>query len=311
MIRSFDIRDLPTLFRYRNEGLFLDSALLMTRGPLLFSSTLFSYLAPVTGIFTLMCQDEDEPGQILMGQMVHTAGSPFARVTFLAPRDDLECACLVELLEYLAKLAGEHNAFHILAEVDERSVAFESLRRTGFAVYARQRIWKMDGEMLEEESKDLWRPVRDRDSIEVQSLYQSLVPGLVKQIEPLSMDQLEGLVSYHEGEVIGYADLKYGHRGIWAQPILHPDVEDVDAQMKDLVAGIPERRSRPVYICARSYHSWLESVMQNMGAESGPLQAVMVKRLAVHQRVKRSFNLPHLEQRPDISAPIAQSKRNG
>ncbi|MGD8750802.1 MAG: hypothetical protein PVG14_05235 [Anaerolineales bacterium] len=310
MIRPFDLRDLPLLHRYRNRGLFLDSAQVMTRGPMLVSGVLLSYLAPSTGIFTLVCQDEEDEGQTLMGQVVHTTESPFARVSFLAPVDALDCSGLSELLDHLVHRAGKRGAFHLIAEVDDNSVTFESLRRAGFGVYARQRIWKLEGEAPDSGTENLWRPVRAQDSIAVLSHYHSLVPGLVKQIEPLTADHLEGLVSWEQGEVLGYVDLKYGHRGIWTMPIIHPDVQNVDNHLTSLLQYLPDRRSRPVYICVRSYQSWLESAVENIGAKQGPFQAVMVKHLAVRRRVKSAFALPQLEGQPDISAPIAQSKRN-
>jgi hypothetical protein len=310
MIRTFDFRDLPLLHRYRNQGLFLNSSLVLTRGPVLVSGVLLSYLAPSTGVFTLVCQDEDDSGQALMGQVVHTAGSPFARVAFLAPADGLNCSGLTELLDHLVRHTGTRGAFHLIAEVDDNSVTFESLRAAGFGVYARQRIWKVAGEAPDPGAENPWRPVREQDAIAVLSHYNSLVPGLVKQIEPLAADHLEGMVSWESGEVLGYVDVKYGHRGIWTMPVIHPDVQNLENHLAYMLRYIPDRRSRPVYLCVRSYQSWLESAVEIIGAEPGPIQAVMVKHLAVRRRVKSSFTLPQLNGQPDISAPIARSKRN-
>ena len=82
-------------------------------------------------------------------------------------------------------------------------------------------------------------------------------------------------------KLLGYIDLKFGPRGIWAQPFIHPDVFDVENRIKDIFDSIPNRRSRPVYFCVRSYQSWLETTLTALEAEPGPAQAVMVKRLAV------------------------------
>ena len=38
--------------------------------------------------------------------------------------------------------------------------------------------------------------------------------------------------------------------------------------------------NRPVYVCVRSYQAWLETVLEDLGAEAGTRQAVMVRRLA-------------------------------
>jgi hypothetical protein len=133
---------------------------------------------------------------------------------------------------------------------------------------------------------------------------------LVQQVEPLSSKHLNGLVSLEEQDVVGYADLKYGPRGIWVHPYIHPDVEDIDLRLHSMLQSIPDKRSRSIYICVRTYQSWLEPALDEMGADPGPMQAVMVKRLAVQQRVTRPFALPAIEGQPEASAPIAQSRRN-
>jgi hypothetical protein len=64
-----------------------------------------------------------------------------------------------------------------------------------------------------------------------------------------------------------------------------------------------------VYVCIRSYQSWLEAAMEDLGAEAGPKQAVMVKHLAVQQKAARQFALPALEGgQAEISAPIVRSE---
>jgi len=45
------------------------------------------------------------------------------------------------LIEHLTAQAGEWQAFHVIAEVDETSEVFIALRKAGFAVYAWQRVW--------------------------------------------------------------------------------------------------------------------------------------------------------------------------
>jgi len=309
MIRPFDWRDLPTLHRYRNQGLCLDSTLLATRGQVLTQGVLLSFLSPATGIFTWVCfENRDE--HPLMGQITHSADSPFARIAFLAPESALDSPKFQELLEGLVQQAGKCGAFNLLVEIDECSVIFEALRKAGFSIYARQRIWKLTDDAHEPDGESYWKTAGSQDTFAVQSLYNDVVPGLVQQIEPHSTDNLHGLVCYKDDKLIGYVDLKYGHRGIWAQPFIRLDVENIDIHLSEMIRSISDRRSRPLYICVRSYQSWLESALGELGAQSSPLQAVMVKRLAIHYKVARPFALPKLEGQPEVSAPIAQSKRD-
>ena len=309
-IRSFDWRDVPTLNRYKQRSVFLHSALVLTRGPLLISGALLSSLMPAMGIFTSVSTKNGTSDQVIIGQMIHMPGAPFAQLTFLAPDAALESSAILSLLDHLASQAGERGAFRLVADVDERTHAFGALRRASFAIYTRQRIWRIPEPVAKKDECNAWRPANERDMISVRSLYSNLVPGLVQQVEPFPAERLHGMV-YHDGEdLLAYVELKYGPRGIWAQPFVHPDAEGVALRMIDLLQVIPYRRSRPVYICIRSYQSWLESALEELGAESTPRQAVMVKHLAIPQKAVRAFSIPALEGgHAEVSAPIARVEK--
>jgi hypothetical protein len=321
IVRPFDWRDIPALQRYRQSSVFLDSALLFTRGPLSVPGALLSYLAPSMGIFTGAVDGNGEGeqpmvehpmtgqpiiGQPIIGQFIHPLGSPFAHLTFLAPDTALETTAVSALLDYLVTLSGERGALRLLADVDECSVAFETLRRNNFAIYTRQHVWQLVSPLLNKAQPKTWRTAHSRDALAIRSLYNNLVPGLVQQVEPFVAQRPQGVVYYKKDELLAYVELKYGHRGIWAQPFVHPNAENIAAFFVDLLQKVPNRRSRPVYICVRSYQSWLESAIEELGAEAGPRQAVMVKHMAIQQKVTHSVALPALEGgQAEISAPLA------
>jgi hypothetical protein len=306
-IRPFDWRDLPALYRYRNQSVFLYSALVLTRGPLLMPGALLSSLMPAMGIFTSVSSKNGDTDQALIGQILHIPGSQFAQLTFLAPDAALESGAILPLLDYLASQAGERGAYRLVADVDERTTAFEALRRASYAIYTRQRIWRLKEQVVEKNGAHSWLPANDRDLIAVRSLYYNLVPGLVQQVEPFPTERLHGFV-YRDGEdLLAYVEMKYGSKGIWAQPFVHPDAEEIPARLVDLLKDLPSRRSRPVYICVRSYQAWLEPALEDLGAECSPRQAVMVKHLAIQQKAARSFALPALEGgHAEISAPFVR-----
>jgi hypothetical protein len=308
-LRPFDWRDLPVLHRYRSRALCLDSALGATRGVNLAPGVLLSFLTPATGIFTWICSDECDE-QPLMGQIAHSPEEAFARLTFLAPEEALESPSITDLLEQLAQHSGERGAFNLLAETEENSAAFEPLRHAGFAIYARQRIWQKIENGSNLKPKIPWEAVNKPDAFNVQALYHNVVPGLVQQVEPLPDKQINGLVCYIDGELIGYVDLKYGPRGIWAHPFIHPDATDLDARLGDMLFSIADRRARPIYICVRTYQSWLESALEANLVQAGPSQAIMVKRLAAQQRATRPFAIPQIEGQREITTPVSQSKQN-
>jgi hypothetical protein len=311
-IRPFDWRDLPALHRYRQQCVYLNTALVLTRGPFLISGALLSTLAPGMGIFTSVSQERGEKNYTLIGQTIHTPGSQCSQLTFLTPDEALELEALQPLLEHLSTQAVERGAFRLLGDVDESTRAFEALRHSGFAIYARQRIWKVVEIPAAASPVTEWRPATDRDLIPVRSLYNNIIPGLVQQVEPFPTEHLNGLIYHLEEDLPAYVDLRYGHRGVWAQPFIHPDMKDVTERLQDMLAALPNRLSRPVYLCVRSYQSWLEPAIESLGAEPSPRQAMMVKHFAIPQKVLRSLTRPAIEGgRPEVSAPVSQAQNGG
>jgi hypothetical protein len=295
-IRLIDWRDLPVLRRYRNQCLFFDSVLVLTRGPVLdWVKTLLSSVAPTTGVFTYLALADDRAGQPVLGQAAFLPGAAAARLTCLAPGNALDFSGIEALLDFIVVNLGERGAFHVLAEADECEQACDALHAMGFAIYARQRIWQLRNDPVGSDETGRWRVCTDQDEINVRALYNNLTPGLVQQIEPSTGHRLRGMVYYQGQDLLAYVDLKSGPNGIWAQPFIHPDFKEVSARLSSLLRNLPNRRQRPVYLCVRSYQSWLEAAMEDLGAQPGPRQAVMVKRLTLSLRVVQPAPLPALE----------------
>ncbi len=306
MIRPFTLFDLPALHRYRHRGLFLHSTMAFTwGGTLVPAGAMLSYLAPATGVYTFLSKRKGHKDQTLIAQVIHNAHATSAHFSFLAPESALDSPALPDLLDHLTTQVGERGAQNLLAEVDEGTLTFEALRKVGFAIYARQRIWKVDGTPPTDTNEACWRPAQGPDELHAHILYNALVPAMVKHVEPQPWSRLEGVVYHLDGELQGFVHLNYGPRGILAQPFIHPDTEEVTTLLADFLQSIPNRRSRTIYICVRSYQSWLGTFLDELGAEPGPRQAVMVKRLAVPEKAGRAIKLPSLEgSRPDLSTPI-------
>ena len=292
-IRSFELRDLPILHRYRRCGLFLDTALLLTSGPLLVpTGALFSTAGLNTSVFTCLCNESNVGGMPLLAQVTHMTGSTYARLSYLAPDDAVASVNLPALFDHLAPSVGKRGAFHILAEVDERNQVLDALRQAGFAIYANQRIWKLEERPANKISSSAWKKCSEQDKVHIRSLYNDLVPGLVQQVEPLILQPLKGMVYYQGGMLQAYVELRRGKAGIWVQPFIHPDVRDFTTQLGELLYSLPTRSSRPVYICVRSYQSWLQGMVEAVGAVPGQSQAVMVRHLSVARRAAQPAALP-------------------
>lgn len=308
-IRPFGLRDLPLLPKYRNRGLFLDCTRMLIHGTIMVPmGALVSFVGPTLRIFSYYCRNNHrEP---IIAQVTYSIGSTYARLSFLAPADGLDQAEAIGLTEYIVADIGQLGVFHVLADVDESSPVFQLMHRAGFGTYARQRIWRLDGEPQGEMNTAPWRSSRSRDAISVRSLYCNVVPGLVQQVEPLPQKDLKGVVYYQDSELLAYIEFKYGRKGIWVQPFVHPDTAGFGQHLAHLLHDLPGRRNRPLYICVRSYQSWLESAVEAMGAQPGPQQAVLVRHLAVSRRVNQTLPLPAINgKRVEPTAPMLRSEQ--
>lgn len=302
IVRSLDVLDLALLSRYRRDMLALDSARILTRGNPLGAAALLSYLDPRRHIYTAVAS---ENGSSLMGQVTLQEDETSARLTFIAPAESLNGLTL-PLLEHLVKQVGEWGAFHLLAEVDEESHAFRLLRQAGFAMYAWQRIWELPVS-TQAEKKGIWRQASGADWPAVQSLYGQIVPALLHPVEFLPR-QVMGMVC-SEGNLQAYVAVNSGPKGVWIQPIVPPDSDCVSDQLAGLTQALPAWRERHIYVCVRSYQAWLESVLEDLGAQAGPRQAVMVRRLAKLQKVEEKISaMEKVLVKP--AAPVARVVTN-
>jgi hypothetical protein len=272
-IRPLAIFDLPYVYSFRDEAIGLDTARTLTRGNPLGAVGLIAYVNPVRHIYSAIINGSEES---VLGGIIHSRDETFAKLLYLAPQSQLNHPDLPELIENLTAQAGEWGAFHVLAEVDERSDAFVPLRKSGFSVYAWQRMWDVSQSAQAEVGAE-WRRVRPLDLPSVQSLYHQIVPPLLHPIEP----QPKGISGWMcDDGVKSYVSVSQGVYGIVLIPLIHPETRDAGAKLASLIANLPDRRNRPVYVCVRSYQAWLEPVLADLGAQGADRQAVMVKHLA-------------------------------
>lgn len=274
-IRSLDLLDLPTIARYRNDVLTLDSARALTRGHPLGAMGLLAYINPARHVYAAIANGGDDA---LLGGVIHSRGESFAKLLYLAPSSRLSDPELPILIEHLVLQAGEWKAFHVMAEVEESSDVFPALRIAGFSVYAWQRLW--DVTMIEKMGSGFrsgWRRIRSVDLPAVQSLHYQIVPPLMQPVEP-APNRVVGFV-YSEN-IKCYAGVTSGMYGIVLTPLIHPDEHNISEKISALVTSLPDRRGRKVYLNVRSYQTWLEPALEDLGAQVSPRQAVMVKHLA-------------------------------
>ncbi|NJN79239.1 MAG: hypothetical protein HC797_01495 [Anaerolineales bacterium] len=273
-IRPLDLLDLPTIARYRNEVLTLDSARALTRGHPMGAMGLLAYINPARHLYAAISNGGDST---LLGGVIHTRGDTFAKLLYLAPSSNLNSPELPALIEHLTSQVGEWKAFHVIAEIDETSKVFPALRTSGFSVYAWQRLWDVTHcEKTESSSPLSWRRLQSVNLPAVQNLHYQIVPQLLHPIEP-APNRVNGFV--HE-DMKCFANITSGMYGIVLTPLIHPDEDDVEEKIISLLANFPNRRNRKIYLNVRSYQTWLEPVLEDLGAKGAQRQAVMVKHLA-------------------------------
>jgi hypothetical protein len=280
-IRPLDLLDLPIIARYRNDVLTLDSARALTRGHPLGTMGLLAYINPARHLYAAIANGGESA---LLGGVIHSRGDTFAKLLYLAPSSRLDDRQLPSLIEHLATQAGEWKAFHVLAEVDETSEVFPALRMAGFSVYAWQKLWDVSqiektgtAPNAETDHGAGWRRIQSVDLPIVQSLHYQIVPPLLHPVEP-APNRVLGFV--HSENMKCYASVTSGMYGIVLTPLIHPDEHRVSEKIAALVASLSDRGGRPVYLNVRSYQTWLEPVLEDLGAQASPRQAVMVKHLA-------------------------------
>ena len=271
-IRPLAIFDLPYLYSFRGEAIGLDASRTLTRGSPLGAVGLMAYVNPARHIYSAIVNGAEES---VLGGIIHSRDETFAKLLYLAPASQLGHPDLPELIENLAIQAGEWGAFHILAEVDETSEAFIPLRKSGFSVYAWQRMWDVS-QIAESGPEVPWTKVKSVHLHAVQNLHHQIVPPLLQPIEPQPRDASGWMCN--EGAKC-YVGVSQGVYGIVLTPLIHPEAIDVSGKLASLIAKLPDRRNRPVYICVRSYQAWLEPVLADLGAQGADRQAVMVKHL--------------------------------
>lgn len=309
MAQKFAWKDLTILPRYQTQQLFLDNVLRLVYNPGLFSSALLSLTTPSSGFITAVHRVEPDPKPYIIGQIYHSSTSASARIVYLAPKEENFWTGTGKLLSCLTALAGERGAIQVLAEVPRDAPVEDILYQAGFRPYAEQQIWKIPRRFPYASGKKTWIPISRGDNDPVISLYQRTVPGSVQRVEPPpSFPKIEGMICWEEGKPVGFAETKFGPKGILVDLVLEPEISDVEQYLAALFYYLPFRTTRDVYLRIRSYQERIASALERAGAEPGPQQNKVVKRLAVHYNAKQTFNYQTFEKQPDITTPISNTE---
>lgn len=305
--RTVTLVDIPLVKRLSETGIVLDSELGFTQDSA-HNPRLHTLFIPARGIHTMVTRMEKRQ---IVGQFRLRGDSPYAHVAYLAPaldenEDDTMC---LHILDAMAAESGKKGAHVLVAEVDENTPLFKTLRTASYAIYARQEIWRrMPGiEQFVESSVELTQTT-EADLNGIYNLFGNVVPRLVQPITDLPEDG-EGYVYRKDDRVEGYIGVAEGKAGIYLMPHLHPDVfSDAPAILARAIERADRSHKVPVYVRVRRYQDWLDDALTRLGFDLCARQAVMVKHIAAGVR---AASFAPLSQKLEAVPSPAQPPTNG
>ncbi len=306
MARKFSWLDFGSLPGLSKHKLVLDNSFRYVHNPGLISNSLLSITLPSSGYYTCVESDSDS---LLIGQVYLPSADPNARLVHLAPQNDLPKPGFSAIISQLCQVVGENGALQITGELDEYSPAEDILDQAGFRVYAEQQIWRLPRRTPISLGNIAWVPISNGDSTEISKFYQRNVPASILRVEPPPKNSSsQGLISWTEGGVSGYAKTQFGPKGILVDLILGQELANMEEYLSSLIFHLPYKDTRQVFLRVRSYQGHLARSLEMIGAEAGPAQKALVKRLAVHYNAKQTFRVQSFENQPDVTTPISNSK---
>ncbi len=310
-IHNATLIDLPLVRRLTERGVILESELSYTREVTVGTQTtwLANLILPQRSVCTLVAKS----GKLAtVAHLRFKTDDHLAQIVMLAPNleEDVNDTLLMHLLDGIAVESGRRGAHILTAEVNENSPLFVTMRQSGFAVYARQEIWRLQGTVNEVPalSGELAQETDD-DTMDIQLLYSNIVPRLVQPITVPSRDS-DGWVYRLGGRVQGYIAVSEGKRGIYLMPFLHPDSlgREAVAIIANAIQLIQKSGRTPVYVCVRRYQDWLVDALRDLGFTQWENQAVMVRHITAGVRQPRFATFERvLEAIPNaIQTPITR-----
>jgi hypothetical protein len=259
-------------------------------------------------LFTGIYQHDDKSPKSI-GQIYQTQELDSAHLHYLLPPSGKRDKDLVPLLEGLIVQAGRWGAKQVTADLPVDSDLFVYFRETGFSVLAKQRVFKCElAWQAREDLLNRWRHWNNEDLKAIRSLHTTLVPPVIQPVEPITRGKAVGMVYYDQcAELKAYADLVYGPVGVWVLPFLHPQNNEHPYDiLAELLKALSDLNGRPVHLVARSYQPWIESALLESPAIPGQEQSLLVRNLAIRQRVTSEFSFAKRENgNPEPRVPIA------
>lgn len=274
-IRPLRLHDLPFVYRLAGQGVNFDTQLGLTVGE---DALRHAVLASLGRIQVYVVRRH---GASILGQLHYLDTEQHARLAHIAPSisDGADANLWLALLDGLVVMAGQRGIVTLIAEVGTSAPEFAILRRSGFATYTRQEIWFRSPHPVDAPSTPL-NPVEAGVTNSLPGLISSLVPGLIKHVEPpvTAADRL-----YTVPERRGPAGMVVVYEGPSADLIevyVSPQAEASPREILSAALTAVQADKRTVYCRVRSYMGCPASALSDACFDLLTTQAAMYRQTA-------------------------------
>lgn len=305
--RTVTVVDIPLVIRLIDKAMVLDNELGYTREVSAPTGATLSDALLSPRVHTLVTRSDKEQA---IGQFRIRSSNSCAQIVYLAPHldDSMDNTLHLHTLDAMARQAGKNGTRSLVAEVNEASPLFETMRHGGYAVYARQQIWRRRPGIDLHADPVCTLQEGDINAPGVQSLLAQTIAPLLRPITA-PPSNLSGWVYRHDDKTAAYIAVSEGKNGVYLIPYLHPDIiSELRAIFATLIQRVQPKK-RPVYVCVRRHQDWMTSALEQVDFEPGPNQAVMVKHLTAGVR-QASFELAQQPLGSDAVPVKPPSKSN-
>lgn len=276
--RTVTLVDIPALHRLSDRAIVLDSEIQFTRDMTITNGTLSSLL-PQRNVYTLIARSDKRQ---VVGQFRLEPDGQNAQIIYVAPglQSHTDDRLWLHVMDAMAREAGKHEAHALIAEVEESAALFETMRTCGFAVYARQQIWRRapGPHTSAGPAMTLIEPI-EADLNHINGFIASVVPNLMRQFCVID-EEPHGWIYQKDERIMAYFEVSEGRQGIFIRPYIHPDLlPEASALFNSVLRRLDSANRLPVYIRVRRFQDWMATALSELAFEPGPSQAVMVKHL--------------------------------
>ncbi len=315
MIRTFDLRDLALVSQIENQGTALFAELALTRHPRPLQSALAGFFSlSGHGLRTyVLREDNDEARLCGLIQLRDRRDRKYSAITFMAPAVQVNHhtrEIWEHLLDHAAVQTGRLGVQHVVAEVPDESEAIEVLHRTGYAIYVRQDIYRLNRTRDTVLAEPLLRPCQSSDEWGVHQLYHNTVPRLAQLTDSAPRmyrsGAVRGYVLEDQQEIAAYLQVRRGPDGAWFSLLVHPRAEARAAAIVEYGLSLfGESWHAPIYCGVRRYQEWLSYPLRALGFEAHGSTVIMAKHLVNLIQESETAVVPGLEK---VTAPLVHPR---